>query len=163
MDAAVEAVAAIASLQGRGLNSHTRMDMPEQPWYQDGLRFAVHGVRRLLHRCSRVTCGSISRRLRISPPPLGYADVADFERLFVRQVGVRRSLKERSNFDCVLLDPHTRKCRAYAVRPTTMSLVAVLGLQRRQPRGLGANLPGLPGKRPGHALPAGRDRSPTPS
>jgi Fe-S-cluster containining protein len=42
---------------------------------------------------------------------------AEFERRFVRDVGVRRSLRERRNYDCVLLDPETRKCTVYEARP----------------------------------------------
>ena len=48
---------------------------------------------------------------------MGFEEVEEFERLHVRQVGIRRSLKERDNYDCVLLDPDTRKCRAYSARP----------------------------------------------
>lgn len=40
-----------------------------------------------------------------------------FERRFVKRVGIRRSLKERANGDCVLLDKETRRCTAYEVRP----------------------------------------------
>ena len=40
-----------------------------------------------------------------------------FERRYVKQVGVRRSLKERPGGDCVLLDEKTRKCLAYDERP----------------------------------------------
>ena len=35
----------------------------------------------------------------------------------MRKIGIRRSLKELPNYDCVLLDPETRKCRAYTARP----------------------------------------------
>jgi hypothetical protein len=90
--------------------------MPQQPWYHDGLRF-------LCTECGDCCTGAPGfvwvnqQEIEDLSVSLGYADVADFERQFVRAVGVRRSLKERSNFDCVLLDPHTRKCQAYAVRP----------------------------------------------
>jgi len=42
---------------------------------------------------------------------------AAFETAYVKQVGVRRSLKERRGGDCVLLDETTRKCTAYEERP----------------------------------------------
>jgi Fe-S-cluster containining protein len=42
---------------------------------------------------------------------------AAFEKAYVKKVGVRRSLKERPNGDCVLLDKTTRKCTAYDERP----------------------------------------------
>ena len=41
----------------------------------------------------------------------------DFEAEHVKRVGIRRSLKERSGGDCVLLDEKTRKCTAYEERP----------------------------------------------
>lgn len=44
-------------------------------------------------------------------------DVAEFEKRYVRRIGVRRSLVERANYDCVFLDPQTRKCRVYEDRP----------------------------------------------
>jgi Fe-S-cluster containining protein len=42
---------------------------------------------------------------------------AAFEAAHVKKVGVRRSLRERPNGDCVLLDETTRKCTAYDERP----------------------------------------------
>jgi len=86
-----------------------------EPWYADGLRF----------RCTQ--CGDCCTGAE------GYVwvnqqeveDLAEavgmkpetFERRFVKRVGIRRSLKERANGDCVLLDKETRKCTAYEVRP----------------------------------------------
>ena len=43
--------------------------------------------------------------------------VADFECQFVRKIGKKKSLKEYSDGDCILLDPETRKCIAYGARP----------------------------------------------
>ena len=40
-----------------------------------------------------------------------------FVRRFVRKVGARRSLVEFGSGDCVFLDPDTRRCRVYPVRP----------------------------------------------
>jgi hypothetical protein len=48
---------------------------------------------------------------------MGFGDVAAFETQYVRMVGTRRSLRERANYDCVLLDAETRKCLAYDARP----------------------------------------------
>jgi Fe-S-cluster containining protein len=47
---------------------------------------------------------------------LGMA-VEAFEKKYVRQVGVRRTLKERKNYDCVFLDAETRRCTVYEDRP----------------------------------------------
>jgi Fe-S-cluster containining protein len=43
-------------------------------------------------------------------------EIAQFEAIYARMVGIRKSLTERPNGDCVLLDEH-RKCRVYSVRP----------------------------------------------
>jgi Fe-S-cluster containining protein len=48
---------------------------------------------------------------------LGESDVDIFERRFVRKVGVRKSLKEHPNGDCVLFDAERRTCRVYRSRP----------------------------------------------
>jgi Fe-S-cluster containining protein len=37
--------------------------------------------------------------------------------MYVRKVGVRNSLKEFPNGDCVLFDSATRRCMAYGARP----------------------------------------------
>lgn len=44
-------------------------------------------------------------------------DVDEFESEYVRRVGLRKSLKEFEDGDCILLDRVTRKCKVYAGRP----------------------------------------------
>ncbi len=44
-------------------------------------------------------------------------DIETFERRFVRQVGLRKSLVEDSDGDCIFLDPDTRGCMVYHARP----------------------------------------------
>ena len=44
-------------------------------------------------------------------------DVNDFESQYVREIGVRKSLVEFDNGDCVFFDGKTRKCRVYSARP----------------------------------------------
>ncbi|MFO7904213.1 MAG: YkgJ family cysteine cluster protein [Planctomycetota bacterium] len=91
------------------------LSMEESPWYTDGLRFQCA-------ECGGCCTGgpgfvwvnkaeieNLAAALSLS--------VAEFEDQYVRQIGIRRSLKERSNFDCVLFDSHTGKCRVYAARP----------------------------------------------
>jgi Fe-S-cluster containining protein len=43
--------------------------------------------------------------------------VEEFEEKYVRLVGVRKSLHEYENGDCVFFDHKTRKCQVYAARP----------------------------------------------
>ena len=89
--------------------------IPRDAWYSGGLRFECT-------QCGDCCSGdegyvwvnqeeidAMSRRVGMTP--------ADFERAFVKRVGVRRSLKERPGGDCVLLDEKSRKCTAYEERP----------------------------------------------
>jgi len=44
-------------------------------------------------------------------------DVAAFEKEYVRNVGIRKSLREFPNGDCVFFDGKSRGCTVYEVRP----------------------------------------------
>jgi Fe-S-cluster containining protein len=44
-------------------------------------------------------------------------DLDEFEKKYVRRVGVRRSLVEFPNGDCVFFDGEARKCTVYNARP----------------------------------------------
>jgi Fe-S-cluster containining protein len=48
---------------------------------------------------------------------IGAADIADFERQYIRKIGIRKSLTEFPNGDCVFYDEATRRCKVYAARP----------------------------------------------
>jgi Fe-S-cluster containining protein len=48
---------------------------------------------------------------------LGLEKVEQFEHLYVRKVGIRRSLYELPNGDFVLFDGQTRRCTVYPARP----------------------------------------------
>ncbi len=95
--------------------THPHNTMPRKFWYQDGLRFECT-------QCGNCCTGEpgnvwltphetarLAERLGLS--------LADFERDYTEEVGVRRSLLERDNGDCVILDAETRLCRAYEDRP----------------------------------------------
>ena len=84
-------------------------------WYSGGLRFKCT-------QCGDCCSGSegfvwvnqaeidgMAARLGLAPD--------EFERRYVRRVGVRRTLTERPGGDCVLLDEKTRACTAYEERP----------------------------------------------
>lgn len=85
------------------------------PWYRDGLQFSCT-------QCGDCCSGApgyvwvnaaeiAAMAARLETP------VDEFEEIYVRKVGVRRSLKEYRDGDCVLLDRETRKCKVYADRP----------------------------------------------
>jgi uncharacterized protein len=88
-----------------------------EPWFADGLRFQCTG-------CGDCCTGgpgyvwvnqqeidALAKRLGIGSE--------DFEKKFVTQVGVRRTLKElkHRNYDCVFLDETSRRCTVYEDRP----------------------------------------------
>lgn len=89
--------------------------MARKFWYEDGLRFTCT-------QCGDCCSGepgavwltpaeieAMAKRLKMT--------VAAFEKEYVREEGVRNSLKERANGDCILLDPEKRKCSVYEDRP----------------------------------------------
>ncbi len=87
----------------------------DQPWYQDGLRFRCTG-------CGDCCTGApgfvwVNAAEIAELAALKQMDVAAFEAEFVRRVGVRRSLIEYSNGDCVFFDGKTRRCTVYDARP----------------------------------------------
>lgn len=90
--------------------------MLDGPWYQEGLRFSCTAC----GDCCTGAPGYVwvtQQEIAALAAAMGFGDVAEFASHYVRTVGARRSLRERSNYDCVLLDAQTRKCRAYEVRP----------------------------------------------
>jgi Fe-S-cluster containining protein len=86
-----------------------------QPWYADGLRFTCTGC----GDCCTGAPGYVwvnQQEIDALAARLGMS-VEAFEKQYVRQVGVRRTLKERKNYDCVFLDGETRRCTVYVDRP----------------------------------------------
>ncbi len=85
------------------------------PWYRDGLKFSCTG-------CGDCCTGApgfvwvnkneieaLAKALKI--------DVVEFERRYVRKVGIRKSLIEWSNGDCVFFHGESRACTVYDARP----------------------------------------------
>ena len=84
-------------------------------WYRDGLKFSCTGC----GGCCAGEPGYVwvsNSEIEVLAAALGM-DAEEFERRCVRKVGTHKSLVERSNGDCVLLDNKSRKCRAYESRP----------------------------------------------
>ncbi len=89
--------------------------MDQEPWFKDGLRF----------QCSQ--CGDCCTgapgfvwvnqvEIEALAKQMG-VDVDEFERKYVRRVGIRKSLVEFPNGDCVFFDGQARKCTVYDARP----------------------------------------------
>jgi Fe-S-cluster containining protein len=89
--------------------------MDEQPWYKDGLRFECTGCGDCCTGApgfvwvNRDEIAALAKRLGL--------EIAEFEKRYVRKVGLRKSLIEHENGDCVFFDSHTRKCTVYQDRP----------------------------------------------
>lgn len=90
--------------------------MAEQPWYKDGLRFQCT-------QCGDCCTGAPGyvwvnqAEVEAIAAELGESDVEAFEDMYVRKVGIRRSLREFPNGDCVFFDTENRKCTVYNARP----------------------------------------------
>jgi len=85
------------------------------PWYQAGLRFQCTGCGDCCTGApgyvwvNQAEIAAIANRLGLT--------VEKFERRYVRRVGIRRSLKEYANGDCIFFDTESRKCAVYEERP----------------------------------------------
>lgn len=89
--------------------------MSEKPWYHAGLKFKCTG-------CGDCCTGApgyvwVNREEIAAMAARLNMEVADFEAEYVRRVGIRKSLVEYDNGDCVFLDGKTRKCQIYHERP----------------------------------------------
>jgi len=87
----------------------------DNPWFENGLRFQCT-------ECGDCCTGApgyvwvntaeieaLANKLAMTVP--------DFEEKYVRVVGVRKTLEEYPNGDCVFFDGATRKCTVYELRP----------------------------------------------
>jgi Fe-S-cluster containining protein len=86
-----------------------------EAWYDEGLKFHCIGC----GDCCTGAPGYVwvtKAEIAALAAALGL-HVEEFERQFVRSVGVRKSLVEFSNGDCALFDGETRRCRVYDARP----------------------------------------------
>ena len=90
--------------------------LSEKPWYHEGLNFTCSGC----GDCCTGAPGYVwvnQEEINKLAEAVGIEDVDEFEKLYVRKVGIRRSLKEFPNGDCLLFDTDTRKCSVYEARP----------------------------------------------
>lgn len=87
-----------------------------EPWYKDGLRFECT-------QCGDCCTGAPGyvwvngEEIAEMANLVTSGDVPEFERKFVRKVGVRKSLVEFPNGDCVFFDGKARRCTIYSARP----------------------------------------------
>lgn len=89
--------------------------MSKEPWFKDGLRFECTGC----GDCCTGAPGYVwvnQEEIDALAAKIG-VPVEEFERKYVRRVGVRRTLVEFDNGDCVFFDGETRRCKVYEFRP----------------------------------------------
>ena len=89
--------------------------MADKPWYHRGLRFQCIGC----GACCIGAAGYVwvnKAEIEAMACLLGL-EVERFEDKYVRQVGIRKSLVEFPNGDCVFFDNQSRGCQVYEVRP----------------------------------------------
>lgn len=95
--------------------TETTAQPDQEPWFKDGLRFKCTA-------CGDCCTGApgyvwVNKREIAKLAIRLNMEVEQFEARFVRLIGVRRSLKEFTNGDCVFFDNRTRKCKVYEDRP----------------------------------------------
>ena len=89
--------------------------MDEKPWFEQGLRFTCTGCGDCCTGApgfvwvNREEIDDLARKVKLTP--------AEFEERYVRKVGIRKSLIEYDNGDCVFFDTNSRKCTVYEARP----------------------------------------------
>jgi Fe-S-cluster containining protein len=86
-----------------------------QPWYQDGLKFECS-------QCGDCCTGGpgfvwVNEEEITALAAETKMERSEFEAVYVRKVGLRKSLREYSNGDCVFLNPNSRGCDVYLARP----------------------------------------------
>ena len=89
--------------------------MNDSPWFKDGLHFQCTGC----GDCCTGAPGYVwvnQAEIEALAKRLGL-EVAEFEQKYTRRVGIRRSLVEFANGDCVFFNNQTRKCEVYQDRP----------------------------------------------
>jgi uncharacterized protein len=89
--------------------------MAGEPWYKDGLRFECT-------QCGDCCTGAPGfvwvnqEEIDALAAKIGLG-VDEFEKKYVRKIGIRRSLVEFPNGDCVFFDTEKRNCSVYEARP----------------------------------------------
>lgn len=89
--------------------------MSKEPWFKDGLQFKCTGC----GDCCTGAPGYVwvnQAEIDAMALKVGLSS-EEFEKKYTRKVGIRKSLVEFPNGDCVFFDGASRKCQVYEARP----------------------------------------------
>ena len=90
--------------------------MANKPWYHQGLRFKCT-------QCGDCCTGAPGyvwvnkEEIAALAATIGEENIDHFEDQYIRRSGIRKSLREFPNGDCVFFDGEARKCTVYRARP----------------------------------------------
>ncbi len=87
--------------------------------------------------------------------------VEEFQRRYVRTVGIRKSLVEFANGDCVFFDGASRRCRVYEARPRQCRTWPFWASNLATPAAWEETAERCPGLQPRPPRAAGKDRGAT--
>jgi Fe-S-cluster containining protein len=123
----------------------TVSDKPsDEPWYRNGLKFACT-------QCGDCCTGAPGfvwvnkAEIGALASNVGMDDIDEFEKKYVRKIGVRKSLVEFPNGDCVFFDGATRRCTVYQARPRQCRTWPFWSSNLRSPRAWEATCAVCPG------------------
>jgi len=88
----------------------------DKPWYADGLKFSCTGC----GHCCTGAPGYVwvnKAEIEALSQAMGFENIEKFEDKYVRKIGIRKSLVEFPNGDCVFFDGGSKKCMVYRNRP----------------------------------------------
>jgi len=128
--------------------------MSDEPWYEDGLRFKCT-------QCGDCCTGApgyvwVNKAEIAAIAESVGIDVEAFETKYVRKVGIRKSLVEYPNGDCVFFDGESRRCTVYEARPRQCRSWPFWDSNVRTPKAWKETCQVCPGSGKGTLVPVGK-------
>ena len=123
----------------------TKEQPKPSPWYQDGLQFTCSGC----GDCCTGTPGWVwvnQQEIKAIAAEKGIEDTDEFEALYVRKIGARKSLKEFPNGGLRFFRLRIATVSGLSFSAPPVSHLAFLGFQPQVTRNLAADLSGMPRK-----------------